>query len=77
MQSQTACLQRLITPQEYQSARHRIFPSEASLDWHMRTHRSDLMARGALVRVTSRNLIDPEIYDEAALEFARRKLAAP
>lgn len=61
-------LSRLQTPAEYQSAgRSHIFPSQTSLQWHMRQHRAELARRGALLKVAGRVLIDSQRMDEAVL----------
>lgn len=73
MSTATTAVDRLVTPGDYQAARARIFPSEASLRWHLRVHRADLAAEGAVVRLAGRLLIDPDRFDEAILKIAKLK----
>lgn len=76
MNSHLCDIERLVSPQDYQSSRSRIFPSESSLRWHLRAHRADLAAGGAVVRVAGRLLIDPLRFDEVVLTIAREKAAS-
>ena len=75
MNSQTVAIERLVTLEDYQSTRVRIFPSESSLKWHLRVHRADLAAGGAILRVAGRLLIDPPKFDQVVLQIARAKAA--
>ena len=73
MPTATSAVDRLVTPSDYQAARARIFPSESSLRWHLRVHRAELVAEGAVVRLAGRLLIDPDLFDEAILKIAKLK----
>lgn len=68
-------VERLVSPQDYQKARSNIFPSESSLKWHLRVHRVDLAAGGAVVRVAGLLLIDPLRFDEMVLRIAKAQAA--
>lgn len=71
-----ACLadiERLVSPKDYQASRSRIFPSESSLRWHLRLHRTELAAGGAVVRIAGRILIDPLRFDDVVLQLARER----
>lgn len=72
MHTPSPAIDRLVTPSEYQAARARIFPSEASLRWHLRVNRSELVAGGALLRVAGRLLVDPERLDALVMAIATR-----
>jgi len=72
MQTEAAssALDRLVTPDEYQARRSRIFPSQTSLRWYLRVHRTSLIERGALIRIAGRLMLDSPALDRAVIEIA-------
>lgn len=60
------------TPTDYQTARENVFPSRASLQWFLRSHRRQLIAAGALASVNRRVLIDPPRFDGVVLQIGRQ-----
>ena len=63
----------LVTPAEYAAERVQVFPSGESFRWFDRTHRAELVERGALVKPTGRFLVNPPLMDQAVLEIGTRQ----
>lgn len=68
----TARMSALLTLGQYAEARSHVFGSSESLRWFMRKHQDDLVAAGALLRLTDRWMIQPEVFDAAVLEIGAR-----
>lgn len=66
----TSILSQLTTLQAYCSARETLFPSEGALRWFIRTHRSGLVAAGALMKLRGRPLVHAEHFDRYVIEAA-------
>jgi hypothetical protein len=64
MESQLANLLPLAS---YREKRQHIFPSQGSLDWFLRTHRSKLARTGALLMLAGRWFVAPEEFDAYVL----------
>ena len=52
----------------YRQQRENVFPSEGSLQWFVRTHRDDLVRRGALLMLAGQWRIHVERFDAYVLE---------
>lgn len=50
------------------------FPTEQSLRWFIRNHRSELVQAGALIALTNRLRFHPENFQRAAVDIGRRVL---
>lgn len=66
---------RLETPAEYVAARSHVFPGVESLRWFERSHRAELIERGAIIMPNGRKLIDPVAYDQAVIDIGKRMAA--
>lgn len=53
---------------EYRAARLRLFPSESSAAWYVRTHRDRLVSAGALLKIANRTFVHPERFDQVVLD---------
>lgn len=58
----------LLPLSDYHAARSHVFPSDTSLDWYLRKHRSALIEAGALLMVAGRWLVQPSTFDTYVLE---------
>ena len=56
-------------------ARRTFFPSEGSLSWFVRTHRSRLVEDGALLLMRGAWHVHEERFERAMLEIAREEAA--
>jgi hypothetical protein len=65
-------LSQLRPLQQYQQERTHIFPSVDSLRWAVRMNRGELEARGALVKIADRLLVDPARADMVFVAVGRR-----
>lgn len=68
----TSRLGALLTLGQYAEARSHVFGSPESLRWFVRKHQDELVAAGALLRLTDRWMIEPEVFDAAVLEIGAR-----
>jgi hypothetical protein len=66
-------IDRLRPLQQYQQDRAHIFPSLDSLRWAVRTNRTELESRGALVKIAERMLVDPARADQVFVAVGRRR----
>jgi hypothetical protein len=57
----------LLTLDEYRARNERVFPSNASLSWFIRSHREGLVAAQAILVLNRRLLIEPMRFDAAVL----------
>ena len=60
----------LVTPKDYRDARPHVFPSESSLDWHIRRNRAEWSTSGALLLIAGRRLVNPPVADQLVLRLA-------
>ena len=60
---------------EYREHRSRVFPSDESLRWFIRSNHAELTRRKALVMPAGRKLINPPEFDQAVLDIGARKAA--
>jgi hypothetical protein len=70
----TPNLTDLQLPREYREPRSRVFPSESSVTWYMRTHRARLVSAGALLKIGNRTYIHPERFDRVVLEVGTAQM---
>jgi hypothetical protein len=68
----TERMSALLTLGQYAEARSHVFGSSESLRWFMRKHQDELVTSGALLRLTDRWMIQPEVFDAAVLEIGAR-----
>lgn len=66
---------QLVQMRDYQRQRHQIFPSLDSLRWFIRSHRAELVDRGALLMPTGTTLICPGPFDAVVVEVGKRRAA--
>lgn len=66
-----------ILPAEYAAARPALFPSQTSFQWFVRTHREELVRRGAVLMPTGRLLVDPATFDQFVREIGSRRASLP
>jgi len=52
----------------------RIFPTEQSLRWFVRTHREELANSGALISLTNRLKFHPATFERSVVDIGRREL---
>ena len=69
-------LDELIPMRELQKRLAHIFPSETSLEWHLRQHRKEYIAGGGIFEIAGRLLAHPPTFGRIALEIGQRTLAA-
>lgn len=74
MSTDTSQLSRLTTPEEYQSTRTHVFPSQASLAWFIRRHRQRIIDAGAMSIPAGRKLIDNERFDQVVVDVGQAAL---
>lgn len=58
----------LVLRADYIAARPHIFPSEGSLEWYIRDHKTALIDSGAITLIRGRWLIDPAAFDAQVLK---------
>jgi hypothetical protein len=63
-----ATVDALCTVDQYREARSHIFPTATSLDWHLRTHKTEWIKAGALLVLAGRRMVNPAIADELVLK---------
>lgn len=56
---------------DFQKERQHIFPSEHSLRWFIRRHKSELLRSGALLRLTNRLFVHAEAFDAAIMRVGK------
>lgn len=62
-------------PEEFQRKNERIFPSQGSIRWFMRTNKPTLTQRGAIVEVAGKTLIRGQRFIEVACEIGAQRAA--
>lgn len=62
----------LMLPQQYRSSRQHMFPSDGSLQWYVRRHRTALVSAGAILLIAGRTHIDEQRFDAFALEQGKQ-----
>jgi len=67
----THTLEALKLPTDYRAARERIFYSDNSLHWYMRSHRDELVAAGALLKIRGVWFIHEPRFDDFVLTGGR------
>ncbi len=67
----TDTVSSLVPMVEYQRSRAHLFPSIASMQWFVRSHRAALIAGDALVLVAGRYLVAPEAVDAFAMRAGK------
>jgi hypothetical protein len=68
-------LSELVPMRALQSELAHIFPSQGSLDWEVRQHRSEYISGGAIFEVAGRLLAHPPTFKRIALAIGQRRLA--
>lgn len=68
-------LSALLTVADYQQRRQHIFPSRASFDWQLKTHREGLAKCGGLVVLAGSLYLHPERADAYFYEDGQKRAA--
>ena len=68
-------LSHLKAPADFMSVAQHLFPSEASLGWFIRSHRSRLEAAGALVVLNRRVFLDVPVFEREVFRIGRDAVA--
>ncbi|HMM87072.1 MAG TPA: hypothetical protein PKC53_16505 [Azohydromonas sp.] len=63
----TTSVDQLCTVSEYGERRRHIFPTSTSLEWHLRQHKPEWVAAGALLVIAGRRVVNPVLADELVL----------
>ena len=71
-----AILDELVPLRELRSMLSKLFPSDASLEWHWRQHRSEYIQGEAVFEIAGRLLAHPEKFKRIALRIGQRTLTA-
>ena len=69
MESLDVELSRLKTRKAYRAGNEEVFPSDASVDWFIRKNHKKLKEARAIYEFGGRVLIDPPVFNQAALEI--------
>jgi hypothetical protein len=62
---------------DWRAANTHLFPSDESLRWHLRKHRTEYVNAGALVRLTDRDFVSPKKFVAVLMVIGRRAAAMP
>ena len=64
----------LVLAEEYRAQRQNLFPSEGSLQWHLRTKRERLVEAGAVYLINGQLRIHPAKFDRVLLADGRKAM---
>ncbi|MBS0448585.1 MAG: hypothetical protein JSR59_21900 [Proteobacteria bacterium] len=73
---QESALQALVPLAVYRQPREHIFPSQGSLDWYVRIHKSALVEAGALLLVGRTWHAHADRFDQAVIAISSKAAAA-
>lgn len=66
---------QLVPWEQYQTQVAHIFSTPEALRWHIRQHRAELDARGALCQLAGRLFVVPESFEAVTVEIGQRLAA--
>lgn len=70
--NELALLARIRPWREFRQQLPHVFPTEASLRWFIRQHERELVATGALLKLTRGNFVDPDAFHAVAINLLRQ-----
>ena len=65
----------LMLPRDYLQGREHILQSSESLRWFIRSNRTELMRRGAIVAPAGRKMLVADAFDQAVVEIGAKRAA--